>query len=89
VPAGKYTTAGVVVLDAHEPGAHLPPAVIAAWMAAVSSVTPSPAHVFSKMSILYSTVDDTLRPEVLDVPEDLVTLGIRVKCRNAPMGNVL
>ena len=42
VPAGKYTMAGVVVVDWQDPGAHRPPDDIAAWIAAVSSVTPSP-----------------------------------------------
>jgi hypothetical protein len=42
VPEGKKTTAGVVVLDAH-PSPQRPPAMIAELMAAVSSVTPSPA----------------------------------------------
>jgi hypothetical protein len=44
VPAGKYTTAGEVVLDS-QPGApstQREPLEIAALMAAVSSVTPSP-----------------------------------------------
>jgi hypothetical protein len=38
----KRTVAGVVVEEAHEPGAHLPPLLIAALIAAVSSVDPSP-----------------------------------------------
>ena len=42
VPAGKYTMAGVVVVDEQLPGAQRPPADIADWIAAVSSVTPSP-----------------------------------------------
>ena len=41
VPAGKYTTAGVIVEDAQEPGAHRFPSLMAFWIAAVSSVTPS------------------------------------------------
>jgi hypothetical protein len=41
VPEGKYNVAGdSVLLPQFAP--HLPPSVIAAWMAAVSSVTPSP-----------------------------------------------
>lgn len=43
VPAGKYTVAGVVVDEAQLPGAHLFPSLMARLMAAVSSVTPSPA----------------------------------------------
>jgi hypothetical protein len=42
VPAGKYTMAGVVVVDPQDPGAQRLPAVMAALIAAVSSVTPSP-----------------------------------------------
>lgn len=38
------TVAGVLVEDWHAPGAHLPPLLIAALIAAVSSVTPSPAR---------------------------------------------
>ena len=41
MPAGKYTTAGVVVEEAHFPGAHRLPSLIAFCIAAVSSVTPS------------------------------------------------
>jgi hypothetical protein len=41
VPAGKYTSAGVVVLDA-QPRPQRPPACRALLIAAVSSVTPSP-----------------------------------------------
>ena len=44
VPAGKYTTAGEVVLDS-QPGApstQREPLAIAELIAAVSSVTPSP-----------------------------------------------
>ena len=41
MPAGKYTTAGVVVEEAHFPGAHRLPSLIALCIAAVSSVTPS------------------------------------------------
>ena len=42
VPFGKYTRAGVVVVEAQEPGAHRLPALMAALSAAVSSVIPSP-----------------------------------------------
>jgi hypothetical protein len=41
VPAGRYTTAGVVV-EEEQPAPQRPPAEMAALMAAVSSVTPSP-----------------------------------------------
>lgn len=49
VPAGKYTTAGDVLLD-WQPfalGTQREPLAIAALIAAVSSVTPSPGHWFS------------------------------------------
>ena len=36
------TNAGVVEVEAHVPGAHLPPLLMALLMATVSSVTPSP-----------------------------------------------
>lgn len=42
MPAGKYTTAGVVVEDWQAPGAQRPPLLMALLIAAVSSVTPSP-----------------------------------------------
>jgi hypothetical protein len=46
VPAGKYITAGVVVLDV-QPLPQRPPASIALLIAAVSSVTPFPKPIES------------------------------------------
>lgn len=48
VPLGKYTMAGVVVEDSHTHGAQRLPSVIAALMAAESSVTPSPVCMLAR-----------------------------------------
>ncbi len=42
MPAEKQTIAGVMLDETQLPGAHLVPALMAALIAAVSSVTPSP-----------------------------------------------
>ena len=44
MPGGKYTTAGVIVLEAQGPGPQRLPEEIAALIEAVSSVTPSPVR---------------------------------------------
>ena len=36
IPAGKYTTAGVVVVELQDPGAQRLPLLMAFWIAAVS-----------------------------------------------------
>src|SRR5271163_1653927 len=55
VPAGKYTIAGVVVLEGQLPGAHLPPSLMAKLMALVSSVIPSPFALYGASLTLRKT----------------------------------
>ena len=55
VPTGKYTIAGVLVEDKHLPGAHRPPELMARFIAAVSSDSPSPMTVHQQESFSISS----------------------------------
>jgi hypothetical protein len=73
VPAGRYTTAGVVV-EEEQPAPQRLPAEMAALMAAVSSVTPSP-ETWLKLGLSHMVIDTrTLCAVALDVPKDLVAI---------------
>lgn len=89
VPAGKYTIAGVVDEVSPLAGPNRPPSLIAALIAAVSSVDPSPIFQFvSGFSKYNGLVSRTRRSIVLHIPKDHIRRGVGVERRNALMSDV-
>ena len=89
IPAGKYTTAGVVVVELQDPGAQRLPLLIAFCIAAVSytRVSEVAAEACGRCAHVCSPIAGGSK--VFDIAEDCVASRVRVKGCDALMLDIL